>query len=466
MMRNFRFWLALAAELLLLGSLNLFDDWTVETNPVNFVAIAILAGVAFFAAASLFPSAGSRRKQATLFWATAIALRLIALPLAPGDDLWRYQWEGKIQHAGFNPYVNAPDDPKLAGMRADFPPWQKINHRDYRAIYPPGAQLIFAAFAGISDNPLLYKLVFAAADVGTIAVLLRLIRARSGHAAESARGMRAGPGGNASRVQNSAYEMASWYAWNPLVIYSFAGAAHFDSLMILPLIAGILFIERSSAAALPRERWLLALAGAAALGLAVSVKLIPLLLLPLCAVALGARAITLSVTAGIPAALSLHYGWPRIPIWESLRQFAYVTRLNDLFWWLVEGSVWANPRQKNYHYNVAIIVAVIVMSILFIRNWRRGLLWAMGVTLILSPVFHPWYCTWILPFAAWRREYAWQVLSITLFTYFLFWNERLFSLPWHAEPWMRAMIIAPPLIAAGLLYVARRQAAGDSTGGR
>ena len=50
--------------------------------------------------------------------------------------------------------------------------------------------------------------------------------------------------------------------------------------------------------------------------------------------------------------------------------------------------------------------------------------------------------------AAWRHAYAWFVLSITLFTYFLFWNERLFLLPWHAESWMRAIIIVPALAAA------------------
>jgi hypothetical protein len=125
-----------------------------------------------------------------------------------------------------------------------------------------------------------------------------------------------------------------------------------------------------------------------------------------------------------------------------------VTRLNDLFWWLIEETLWPNPRQKNYHYNVIIIVAVVFVSLLFWRNWKRGMLWALGTALILSPVLHPWYCTWILPLAAWRGAHAWHLLSITVFAYFLFWNERLFLLPWHSEGWMRAIIIVPPLAAA------------------
>ena len=449
-----RFSIALTAEILCCASLNLFDDWTLEEMPVKFVAAAMLCGIAsLFAvreflevaqASSLRPEEERKlkaratlplRAQVLVFWGVAIALRLIAMPLAPGDDLCRYQWEGKIQRAGFNPYVHAPDDPKLEPVRAKFPEWQKINHRDFRAIYPPGAELLFAGLSGISDRPLLYKLLFTGADLGTIAVLLLLL-------------------GGPSRYAN-----AAWYAWNPLVVYSFAGAAHFDSLMILPMTAGILFLTRFEAATDSRGKWFLALASSAAFGVAISVKLVPVLLLLTCVFALGFRAITLLASVGIPALLSTFYGYPKIDIWESLGRFAHVTRLNDLFWWLIEETVWPNPHQKNYHYNVILVICVALVSLLFWRNWKRGMIWAFGTALILSPVLHPWYCAWILPLAAWRRAYTWFVFSITLFAYFLFWNERLFALPWHAEPWMRAIIMVPTLAAAILFGIRRRSAA-------
>src|SRR5688572_26462695 len=162
--------IALTAAVLSCAALNLFDDWTLEEMPVRFVAAAMLCGVAFLFAIREFPVLTNPRAQAIVFWGMAVALRLTALPLAPGDDLWRYQWEGKIQRAGFNPYTHAPDDPKLEPVRAEFPEWHKINHRHFRAIYPPGAELLFAGLSGVSDRPLLYKLLFAAADLGTIAV--------------------------------------------------------------------------------------------------------------------------------------------------------------------------------------------------------------------------------------------------------------------------------------------------------
>ncbi len=429
--RQARFWIALLAEIILLATLNRYDDWRYASMPIRFVGTAVFCGIAFFAATSSFAQLPAGRTVRGLFWGVAILLRLVALPLLPGDDIWRYQWEGKIQNAGFNPYVLAPNDDRLAAVREEYPEWSQINHRNFSAIYPPGTELIFAGLSRLGAGPLGYKLLFAVADLGVIALLLRLIGGRE------------------------RYLDAAWYAWNPLVVYSFAGAAHFDSLMLLPMLAGIFCFARSRAANESSVQWRWALFGAAAMGAAISIKLIPLLLLPVCAFALGRRAWALGLSLGIPALLSLPFGVPQVPIWESLGKFVYVARVNDMFWWLIEETFWPNPHQKNFSYNVVIIVAVVLISFLFIRNWRRGLLWAMGLALILSPVLHPWYVTWILPLAAWRRLDGWQVLSVTIFAYYLFWNERLFMLPWHSEPWLRGFILIPPFVA--LLFALRRR---------
>jgi len=425
--RHLRLWLALLAEILLLAALHRFDDWRYADMPIKFVETAVLCGITFFAAASFFSQVASSRRAGMIFWVGAILLRMVALPLEPGDDLWRYQWEGKVQNAGFNPYVFAPNDEKLVPVRTEFANWSQINHRDYSAIYPPGTELLFAALSRFGAGLLAYKLLFAAADLAAIAILLRLIGA------------------------STRFADAVWYAWNPLVVYSFAGAAHFDSLMILPLLVAMLWFVRATV----RREMRYAILGAIALGLAISIKLVPILLLPLLAFALGRRAIALGISLGIPAVLSLPFGVPQVAIWESLGRFIYVTRLNDMFWWIIEDTVWPNPHQKNYHYNVIIIVGVLVVSVFFIRNWKRGTLWVMGTALFLSPVLHPWYCTWVLPLAAWRRVDAWQVLSVTVFAYYLFWDERLFMLPWHSEPWLRGFIFIPPVVAALLAF--RRQ---------
>jgi len=430
--------IALGLELILFAALNFFDDWTLESMPIKFVAAAFLSGIAYLAAVPNFGIDISPRKQAVLFWGVAIILRLIALPLVPSDELFRYQWEGKIQQAGFNPYLIAPADSKLDDLRHDFPQAAKINHPELRAVNPPGAELFFKFFSGITDRPLFYKIIFAVADLLAAALLLRLI-------------------GGEDR-----YRAVAWYAWNPLAVYSFAGAAHFDSLMILAMVGGVLALVRSTAAKESETKWLWAVLVALLFGIAISLNLVAASLLLLCAIALRWRAIVLALAAFIPTLLSFPFGFPKVRIWESLSQFTQLSRLNDLFWWLIEETVWPNPHQRNFHYYPILIVCVIAVSLLFIGNWKRGMLWALGIVLVLSPILHPWYCVWILPIAAWRSAYAWNVLSVTLFAYYLFWDERLFGLPWHAEPWMRGLIIAP-VLAALVMLGAQKKTAVEAT---
>jgi hypothetical protein len=436
-----RFSILVALEIFSVGTLNLFDDWTLEQMPRRFVGAAFASGIAFLAAVSHFPVKIGIPRRALVFWSIAIILRLVALPLVPADDLVRHQWEGKVQRAGLNPYLTAPSDPQLDDLRSDFPEASKINHPELRAFDAPGAELLFKFLTGISDRPLLYKIIFAIADLAVAALLLQLI-------------------GGEQR-----YRGAAWYAWNPLVVYSFAGAAHFDSMMILALVGGILALVRacperqsngSTADTEPTRQWLWAFSAAVLLGLAISLNVAAASLFLLFVFALRWRAIALTVAAIIPVLCGLPFGFPKVRIWNLLGQFTHLSRLNDLFWWLIEDTVWPNPHQHSFHYWPVLIACVVIVSFFFVRNWKRGTLWTLGTVILLSPILHPWYCTWILPIATWRRAYAWHVLSITLFAYYLFWDERLFALPWHAEPWMRALIIAP-VLAALIMLAARRQ---------
>ena len=430
-----RFAILVAAEVFFCAALNFFDDWTLQQMPVRFVGTAFSAGIVFLAAMSHFSPLNLRR-QAIIFWGVAILLRLVALPLAPSDELVRYQWDGKVQRAGFNPYLISPSDSQLDDLRRDFPEAAKINHPELPAFDAPGAELLFRFLAGISDRPLFYKIVFAIGDLAIAALLLRLL-------------------GNGER-----YRAAAWYAWNPLVVYSFAGAAHFDSLMILALVGGIVALTKASpdpqangsATFLdPSSQWLWAVAAAACFGIAISLNIVAASLFLFFIFALRWRAIVLALSAFIPALLSLPFGFPQVRVWHPLGHLNNLSRLNDLFWWLIEDTLWPNPHERSFHYVPIIIVCVVAVSLLFIHNWRRGMLWALAVVLVLSPILHPWYCTWILPLATWRRAYGWHVLSITIFAYYLFWDEHRFILPWHSEPWMRALIICPVLAALVML---------------
>ena len=446
-----RFALLCLAEILFIAALNFFDDWTLQQMPVRFVGTAFAAGIAFLAAVSHFPPQISIRREAIIFWGVAIVLRLVAFPLAPSDELVRYQWDGKAQRAGFNPYLIAPSDSQLDGLRHDFPEAAKINHPDLRAFDAPGAELLFRFLSGITDRPLFYKILFAIADLAVAALLLQLI-------------------GGARR-----YPAAAWYAWNPLAVYSFAGAGHFDSFMLLAMTGGILALNRiypeprsiaPTSIDDPAAQWRWALIAAVCLGVAISLNIVAASLLLIFVFALRRRAVVLALSLAIPLLLASLFGYPSLRSWSSLGQVMHLSRLNDLFWWLLEDTFWPNPHQRNFHYFPIMVVCVIAASLFFIRNWKRGTLWPLGMVLLLSPILHPWYCTWILPLAAWRRAYGWHVLSITVFVYYLFWDERLFALPWHAEPWMRGFIIAPVLASLIMLAAQNRSFAARAPDGQ
>ncbi|MEM9150578.1 MAG: hypothetical protein AAGB19_09005, partial [Cyanobacteria bacterium P01_F01_bin.3] len=122
------------------------------------------------------------------FWGVAIVPRIILLSMYPGDDIWRYLWEGHIQNLGFNPYLLAPDADVLIPLRFDW--WGEINHSHLAGIYPPITQLGFRLLAAMSPSVLLFKSAFVAADL----CICGLLSNRFG------------------------YRATLLYAWNPLVM--------------------------------------------------------------------------------------------------------------------------------------------------------------------------------------------------------------------------------------------------------
>ena len=424
-----RFSLATVTLVVCFAALNFFGDWTLEMMPIKFVGMALCAGFAYLFAVSNFPAL-SRRKVALLFWTVAIVLRLLVLSLPPSDELWRFAWDGKVQSIGVNPYAIAPDNAQLAALHASEENWSRIRNANEPTHFAPGAEIMFRLLSAASTSPWLWKIVFALADLGVAGLLLLLFR-----------------GGDR-------FERASWYAWNPLVIYSFAGAAHFDSVLLLALTATILCLVRNDDVA----GWKFATGAAITFGLAISINFVAALLVLPVAFALRKRAVLLLLAAGIPLTLATRFGFPSIELWRFAGDLRFNGRLNDLFWWVIEETGWPNAHQRNFSYIVPLVGAVIIASGFCWRNWRRGMLWVLGLTLILMPVLNAWFCTWILPVATWRRSNPWHVLTVTIFAYYLFWNERLFRLPWHAEPWMRGIIIFPPLVAAAGALLRERSA--------
>jgi alpha-1,6-mannosyltransferase len=404
-----RFFIALALELSLFAALNFFDDWTLEAMPKYFVAAAILCGLAYLISATEFSNFG--RASLGIFWSVTIVLRLLALPLTPASEVWRFQADAAMQRAGLDPYQTTPGDAK---DRIPHP--ARVPRPEESAAFAPGAELIFRLVPG-SETALGYKLLFGLAELLAIALLLRV----------------------------TDLQTAAWLAWNPLLAYSFFGAGHFDSIILLALVGMIFCLVRFEQQ--PATSWNFAFGASIALGIAIALRPICLVLLLPVIFALRRHAAALLFGLIIPFFCALLFSFPSSAFTNLFGDFDYNSRLNDLFWWVIEETVLPNWHQQYFRYDIVIVIIAAIIGTVFWRNWRRGMLWTLGAAIILTPFLHPWYVAWILPVATWRRAYAWHFLSVTIFAYYLFFNERLFALPWHAEPWMRGMILLPVLFA-------------------
>ncbi|MDQ3621740.1 MAG: hypothetical protein M3463_04510 [Verrucomicrobiota bacterium] len=413
---------AMALEIFLLNAASRYGDFSQQGRALVFVPLMLLAGAALLAAVGGFRRV-PRPHQPLALWAFAVALRMAMILCPPGDDFWRYVWEGRVQHAGHNPFVHNPRSPELQYLRDEH--WKRINHPESPAIYPPAAQLVFAALAGVSTAPFCFKLCFLTADLLTLGLLLRLI------------------GGELR------YQRAAWYAWNPAVVYAFTGAAHYDSLMILALTAATCALERATRldASKPPCGW--ATTSSICLGLAIALKVIPILLLPVWMFALRSRAWLLSLSVAIPLALTVPFGGLRVVI-KPLISFADVTRFHELLVW-----IFPNPWQRNWPVTVLLAVSIAFIALRFQDDWRRSALWVLGAVLILSPVLHPWYATWILPLAVWRQQSAWTLLSISALGALLLWETTPYWTAWQPNWITRSIVIAPPLLGLAIPLAAQ-----------
>jgi len=429
--RNWLLGGALGAELALLASASWFGDFAVPWNARIFVGLMLAAGICFLAGMAILersaagettgPGFWLEPRRVAGFWIVAVALRLAMLGTAPGDDMWRYLWEGRVQLAGHNPYVLSPSAPELTALRDAN--WQKINHPGSAAIYPPAAELALAGIARVSSDSLLwFKATFITADLLTLLLLVRM---------------------------TGSYLQTAWYAWNPAVIYAFAGGGHYDSLMLLAMTASLYLLTRAASDAGQPPRWGPAWLSAACLGIAIALKLVPIFLAPVWLCALGRRSVVLVAAAAIPLLLSLPYGGP-VTVLQPLRAFADVTRFHDLIWWLVEAITIPNPYGRNWPFTVALVIALVIATVRFRHDWKRCALWLLGLTLVLSPVLHPWYASWILPLACWQRAHAWTVLSLSALSAFLLWESTSLWTAWEPNLLTRLMVLLPPLAAWGL----------------
>ncbi len=218
-----------------------------------YLAFTLAAGVVYLGGVAVVRAWGAPRWAIWAGLAAGLAARgvMVVTPPVMSTDLYRYVWDGRVQAQGINPYRYIPADPALAflrdGLIGPSAIFININRPETaRTIYPPAAQLLFAAIGRVWSSVWTVKAVMLGMDLIAGAACWGLLLA--------------------------AGRPAAWiliWAWNPLDIMEFSGAGHIDAAALAASsVALLLAVRRRPGAA------------GAALGVAVLFKLLPAALGP------------------------------------------------------------------------------------------------------------------------------------------------------------------------------------------
>jgi hypothetical protein len=422
----------------------------------------------------------------------SVAFRLLMLPSWPIQeiDFYRYLWDGRVTLHSLNPYAYSPYQVEIwlsedrhepgpledranivrqsESVRAIF---DGVHYRDIPTAYPPLAQLTFAVSGAITPaaapvyvHILLWKVLVVTFDLGTLALLIVLLR----------------------RLNLP----AAWciaYGWCPLAMKEFANSGHFDALAVFLTVAAVLALVEAGRR-LPLAMGTLA---AGLLALAVLAKSYPVVLLPVVAAFLLAKLRWRAVVPGAVFAFVLLAGYvpfagrpEPVPVTAptddlltphhpgaGLGTFLGQWEMNDFLfllvrenlrcprpdqpdaWLCVVPATWRSALHQQFliptaaaldvspKADLAILVTQIVMgAVLLLLSLRWAwqvyrqpetitLLRAVFLTLawawLLSAAQNPWYLLWSLPFLVFAGKRSWFLLpGLVLLYYFRFWLER------------------------------------------
>jgi alpha-1,6-mannosyltransferase len=402
----------------LLAALTICSRNFADNGEPSFLLPLTVAGVAYLLAIrELFSTPTFPKRVIVIGIVLAAVWHVLFLFVPPrsSDDIHRYVWDGRVQRLGYDPYIVVPNDPAFAKLHT--PETRTLNNPDVPTPYPAGAELFFRAVTAIHESTFALKVAFVVCDFGIVFVLLDVLR---------------------SRRQGEHWVLA--YAWNPLLAAEVAGSGHID-------IVGALLLLASVAALLRRWRAMAALT----FGLAVAVKLLPIVLLPLYWRRVRLRDGALAaVVVGLLYAPFLSHG--RIPI-GSLGTYVQRFRFNDPVFAALERM--ARPQLV-----AGLAVLVGFVTAIWLRSKTPVLsadafAWPMAASLVCAPVVYPWYLLWPLPFAQSLSTLPLIVWTVSIIPTYVVWHLRDIGRQWVVPDWIMLLEYGS-MAATGAIIKLRR----------
>jgi alpha-1,6-mannosyltransferase len=394
-----------------------------------FMASLTVAGIAYLSAIREFfatPRFPRRVVVIGLLLAAVWHVEFLRLPPGADDDIHRYVWDGRLQRLGYNPYIVVPSDPAVKGLHT--PETRNLNNPDLASPYPAGAQFFFRAVTAIQESTFAFRVVFVVCEFAIVLLLLDLLR----------------------RNQQGAHLVLA-FAWNPLLAVEVAGSGHID-------IVGALLLMVSAAALVRRWR----ATAAVALGLAIAVKFLPVVLLPLYwkRVRMRDAALAAAVVAILYApfidrsffdlSFSNH---GRIPI-GSLGTYVQTFRFNGPVF-----AALARVAPPQLLAGLAVLVGLVTAF------WLRSaapefsldvFAWPLAASLLCAPVVFPWYLLGLLPFLMSASTLLIIIWTVSVIPTYVMWHLSARSGTWGALPgWVMLLEYGCVAITAAIILLRR-----------
>ncbi len=383
------------------------------------MASLMFAGIVYLLAIREFfttPTFARRVVVIGLVLAAAWNIEFLRVPAGVDDDIHRYVWDGRLQRLGYNPYLVVPSDPAAKGLHTA--ETRTMNNPDLPSPYPPGALLFFRAVTAIHESTFALKIALVVCEFAIVFVLLDVLR-----------------------YSRQGAHLVLVYAWSPLLAIEVAGNGHIDIVGALLLLV--------SAAALGR-RW--RAVAAVGFGLAIAVKLLPIVLLPLYWKRVRLRDAALAAAVVVLLYVPfLNHG--RIPI-GSLGTYVQSWRFNGPVFALLDRVA---PPQ--------LLAGIAVLAGLVIAAWLRRaapewspdlFAWPMAASLLCAPAVFPWYLLWLLPFLTSASTLLLIVWTVSIIPTYVMWHLRTPGRPWGALPvWVMLLEYGCVAIAAVIVWLYR-----------
>jgi len=349
---------------------------------------------------------------------TTILFRGIFFIATPNlsQDFYRFIWDGRMLLNGFNPYLYLPEIYQTPNyivphQAAELVVGMGDLNASHYSNYPPLNQLCFAitalfAHKSILGSIIVMRVLIILADIGVLYFGTKLLKA-----------LYLNP------------KAIFLYLLNPLIIIELTGNLHFEGIMIFFLVWSLYLLQR--------QQWKLS---AIILANSISLKLLPLLFLPLFFQQFKLKKlISFYAIIGITCVLLF------VPfISENL--LSNYSKTIGLWFGTFEfnGSIYLLIREIGYQikgYNIITVVGkttplIVILFVLFISFFRKNksiqqliiaLLFALSFYLFTSSTIHPWYVAMLLVLSIFTKYRFPLVWSFTIILSYSFYKNDAFT---------------------------------------